>query len=123
MYEHHKSNTMSKSNLVDLEKQAIERMKATSKRSLGVTNKTILFELLTNGEYDRNIAPVKAATLYFTKTNVQPTKGEYEAKVKSIKNSLDTMVSDYNSETKIKNDHLLHGTTLVRKANNLTITK
>lgn len=114
---------MSKSNLNALEQAAIERMNATSKRSVGMTNKSILFELLSEGEYPRLTAPVKAATLYFQKTNKEPNEAEYLAKVKSIKNSLDTMVSDYNSETKIENDHLLHGTSLMNVAGKLSITK
>lgn len=106
-----------------LEKQAMEMMKMNSKRSQGMTNKTILVELLMNGEYNRALAPVKAASLYFKKMNQEPTETEYFEKITSIKNSLDTLISNYNNEEKVKRDSLIVGTTLNNKMGMISITK
>ena len=110
-------------NLNKLELQAIDMMNANSTRSQGVNNKTILFELLTNGEYNRALAPVKAATLYFVKTKQEPTEAEYLEKITSIKNSLDTLISNYNNKAKVDRDSLIAGTTLVNKAGMISISK
>ena len=106
-----------------LEARALEMMKNNSKRASGLNNKVVLVELLSKGKHDRAFAPVKAATLYFTKSNVEPTEADYKSKIKSIKNSLDTLISQYNSDVKVANDKLIAGTKLVNENGIISITK
>ena len=110
-------------NLDQLEAMAIEMMNQNTKGSSSINNKTILFELLTNGTYLRHEAPIRAATLWFEKTKVIPTSHDYSEKIVSIKNSLDTMVSNYNNEDKINRDKLLAGTILTNDNGSLHIKK
>jgi hypothetical protein len=118
-----KQNIMNAEQIKKLEEQAIELMKTNSTRSQGVNNKTILIELLTKGSYPRLIAPVKAATLFFTTMKQEPTEDEYKKKIISIKNSLDTLVSDYNNKDKVERDHLMNGTKLNKENDMLSIVK
>lgn len=106
-----------------LEQQAIEQMKKNSSRSSGMTNKTVLVELLTATKTNRLIAPVKATTLWFMKTGSNPTEAEYKSKITSIKNSLDTLVSNFNNDDKIEADKLLNGHKLINDVNGLQIVK
>jgi len=110
-------------NLDKLEQMAIEMMNQTNKGSNSMNNKTILYELLSKGSYNRAEAPIRAATLWFEKTKVVPTSHDYTEKIISIKNSLDTMVSNYNNDDKINRDKLLSGTTLVNDNGVLHIEK
>lgn len=112
-----------KANLSKLEQAALQRLQENSARAKQINNKTILFELLTETKVKRDEAPIKAATLYYTKTKGEPTEEEYLAKARSIKNSLDTMISNYNSPEKIDADKLLVGTKLESDIEGLRITK
>lgn len=110
-------------NLTKLEQMAIEMMSQNTRGTNSINNKTILFELLTKNKCSRLEAPIKAATLWFEKTKVEPTSDDYMKKITSIKNSLDTMVSNYNNQMKIDNDKLLNGSKLVTKDGLITIVK
>jgi len=110
-------------NLNRLEQEVIERMTQQSNRAVGMTNKSILVELLSKQAYDRIVAPVHAATLYYNKMNQTPTTAEYGAKIHSIKNSLDTLVSNYNFNDKVESDSQIKGTKLINVRGMLSITK
>ena len=104
-------------NLTKLEQQAIEMMNTNSRGTQSINNKTILYDLLTSTTVTRAMAPIKAATLYYEKTKIEPTEKQYVDKVISIKNSLDTMVSNYNHVEKIERDKLLSGSVMETSTN------
>ena len=110
-------------NLNKFESQAIKNSKV-SNNPKSINNKLVLIELLMNNELDREMIKFKGASLYFTKINHEPeTQEEYDKKVTSIKNSFDTMVSNFNSPEKVANDKDLNGLTLNKTLNKYSITK
>lgn len=112
---------MKNSNLSKLEQMMIDELSKNSTNKV-MTNKTLLIEFMLKNNEDRKIIPIKVASMYFEKTNnLDVNKSDFIKKVTSIKNSLDTMISNFNSEDKIKNDDQLNGLKLERKLNKYTL--
>lgn len=109
--------------LKDLEKQMINEVNKNQSSNV-LTNKTLLIEFMLKSEEDRKLIPIRVASKYFEVTNqLEPSKSEFIKKVTSIKNSLDTMISNFNSEDKIKNDVQLNGLKLERSLNKYKLVK
>lgn len=111
-----------KTTLENLKAKHLEIVKISKSGSKSVNNKTILVGLLQTEAYDRKELPVIAAFEFFKMCNLEEVEDEdFGAKVTSMTNSLDTLISNYNSAEKIAKDDLLRGTKLVESNNSYQI--
>lgn len=112
-----------KNSISDLKNKALESLKNSSKNSQSVNNKTILIELLKRESFDRQVLPIVATEYYFTEVvkTAEATEEEFEAKRVSFRNSLDTLISNFNSPEKISRDESIRGKKLVESNNSYQI--
>ena len=112
-----------KNYLENLENEMINEVKKSTTSKV-LTNKTLLIDYLLKNEEDRKLIPIRVASEYFKTVNdLEPSKGDFIKKVTSIKNSLDTMISNFNDQSKIDNDVQLNGLKLERKLNRFKLVK
>jgi len=92
----------------------LKKLEVENKKSSSLTNKSLIVEIMLQKKLNRVEIPVYSAGLYFTKTKqVNISTTSFSKKVESIKNSLDTIISNYNFPEKIKNDFDLHNYKLI----------
>ena len=105
-----------KVNIEMLEKLAIERTKSILNSSNSISKKSILIDLLKNGQYSRIELPGKAMVHYYQDVLKQmpETIEDADKTIISFKNSLDTLISNYNNPDKVANDPEMCGTKLER---------
>lgn len=110
-------------NINDFENNYINN-NLNNKKSKGINNKILLIEILKNNNYNRDLIPVKAASLYFNKynNNKNINQDQYNKKVISIKNALDTLISNFNNQDKINKDNDLNQFKLIKNNNNYKLT-
>ena len=111
-------------NLNNLENNYIKNYNKNNNKNTSINNKNLLIEILLKNNYNRDIIPVKTTVLYFNKiNNLNPSSELFNKKIISIKNSLDTLISNFNNINKIKNDQDLNNLKLIKTINNYKLIK
>jgi len=106
-------------NINKLKEEYLNNLNNNINNNKTLNNKIILIEILLKNNLNRDLIPLEGAVLYFNKINkLNINKIIFNKKIISIKNSLDTLISNYNNFNKINNDDLLNKYKLINNNNN-----
>lgn len=105
--------------LKNLEEKSLKNINNNNNKNSSINNKNILIKILLNNNYNRDLIPIKSTVEYYKLINNKNLNEiNFNKKIISFKNSLDTLISNFNNLNKINNDQLLKDYKLIKNLNN-----